>query len=197
MPDDSRILGRSPAHDGLPAAFRLRLVWAGGPRLAAIDLNTYSAAQGYGWTAFIGSASESSGPNPLLSGYNSGSNNWFRVDLPNGTYTVTAYMGDYGSPSNDGIWYQNQLIASGSTSLGQVLRADVPGGGDGRRDDAHVHRHGGNNPFKLNGLQITSASVPVATISGARPTTPAGTPITLIGSATEPNAQRLIRTPGR
>ena len=152
------------------------------PGAVAIDLNPYSAAHGYGWTSYINFGAESGGSNPLLSGFEAGTNSTFRVDLPNGTYSVTAYMGSYVGFSSDQIIDQGQSVATGLTAPGSFFEPTFLTTVTTGQMTLDFTNHGGSSPFDLNGLQISPG--PTATIAGMPTASAAGTPITLTGSAT-------------
>ena len=124
------------------------------PNATAINLNQYDATKGYGWTAFIGAASETGGPDPLLSGYNYGTNNSFRVDLPNGTYTVKATFGDYVGFSTDQVLVGGKVVASGATTPGKFFAPTFQANAVDGELTFQFTNNGGNSAFKLNALQV-------------------------------------------
>ena len=95
------------------------------PGVVAIDLNTYSAAQGYGWTAFVGSASESAA-RTRCSRLDSGSNS-FRMDLPTAP-TCDGLHGRLRQLQQRWDLVSERVDRLGLDVPGPVLRADVPGG---------------------------------------------------------------------
>ena len=150
------------------------------PGSVPINLNQYNASQGYGWTSFIGAASVSSGPNTFLTGFNSGSNNSFQVDLPNGTYTVTAYFGDYSGFSTDHVWYNGQSIADGSTAPGQFFEPTFQVTVTNGAMTLQFTNDGQYYPFKLNGLRIQA---PMAASAGGNQSVNEGDTVNFAGAA--------------
>ena len=150
------------------------------PGSVAINLDGYSASRGYGWTALNGFGSESDGADPLLSGWDGGSSGTFRVDLPNGTYTVTAYLGDETGIALNDVIYDGQVVASSWTNPGQhfepTFQATVVDG----KLDLSFSNEGNYYFFKLNGLRIQH---PIAVDAGADQSSLQGNTVDFAGRA--------------
>jgi PKD repeat protein len=167
-----------------PGIFRLfDFGWWGpvAPGAIPINLDMYSPARGYGWTTFIGWGSETGGPDPLLSGWDAGGDYTFRVDLPNGTYDITAYMGDYTGFSSDHVWYGGQSIATAFTAPGQFFEPTFHATVSDGQLSVRFTNDGNYYGFKLNGLQIVGQASPPSLSAGPNQSSNEGDTVTFQG----------------
>src|SRR4051812_21287332 len=62
------------------------------PRAVQVPLRSYTASRGYGWESLAGlTAHDRGGPNALTRDFHAGRAGTFLVDVPDGTYDVTAF----------------------------------------------------------------------------------------------------------
>ena len=144
------------------------------------ESTTYRIAQGYGWASTPGLSSRDRGTaDPLTRDFVFGGNNAFLVDVPNGTYDVTATLGDPDYAHNDGsATVQGMaLFTDLVTSAGQVVqRTARVAVTNGQLNVQFIWAGGGSDSFVLDGLQIESVG----------PTASAGGPYTgVVGTAVD------------
>jgi hypothetical protein len=91
-----------------------------------VGLDLYTPARGYGWAGVegLGVLDEGMPADPATRDLIYGRDGTFLVDLPNGTYTVTATIGHASFSHDDiSIWAQGILVADGlKTAAGEFLR---------------------------------------------------------------------------
>jgi fibronectin type 3 domain-containing protein len=95
------------------------------PGHTGVPLVAYSARRGYGWQSLTGlSAIDRGTANPLTRDLDLGRDNTFLVDLPNGTYDITAWLGDPKYARDQvAIWGEGNEVASGlTTAAGEVVQ---------------------------------------------------------------------------
>jgi hypothetical protein len=163
--EDRRLLSASPT---LKFQFEPR----GAPVVAGyvgVAATPYSASLGYGWSA--GStvfADQRWAPSvsPLRTGFDYGTNGTFLDDLPDGTYTVSATLGDAADPRyNVALWAQGKLVASGLSTAGgqfttQTFQVTVT---NGQLAIRLADLNGTDPYFAINNLTITPVSSTPAT----------------------------------
>ena len=119
----------------------------------------YNPAVGYGWTAADSIYGFDRGKsNPLTTDVNVGGDASFAVDLPDGTYTVTATVGDEAHWRHMGeIWAEGQLAAQDlRTETGQFQRVSFPVMvTDGQLDLRFVGGPYSDRAFGIAALQIS------------------------------------------
>jgi hypothetical protein len=92
-------------------------------RYTGVPLVTYNASQGYGWSSISGMSwkDENTG-NPLLTDFQTGTNNTFLVDLANGYYDIMPTFGDAEASHDVSVYAQGNLLASNlQTAAGQYI----------------------------------------------------------------------------
>ena len=110
------------------------------------------------------------GPSQLLASFNYGRNATFKVDLPNGTYSITATMGDSGFAHD-----ADDILIGGTSVLGSNLVSNAAGQWTsttftttvtGNTLSLQFLDRGGSDPnFVLNALQIRPAPVQAITFA--------------------------------
>ncbi len=86
-----------------------------GTGAVGVSTQAYSSTTGYGWTNGVGLDTRDRGaPDSIANDFVTGSDGTFLVDVPNGTYTVTATLGDASAPHGPvTIWCRgSRLIRS-------------------------------------------------------------------------------------
>jgi Calx-beta domain/Beta-agarase/YXIM esterase-like, galactose-binding domain-like len=134
-----------------------------------VPLEVYSPETGFGWETLDQMyAKDSRGDDPLTRDFHFGrSSNTFLVDLPPGTYDITAILGDtWHEQEKLDFFLEGQLLASDvATAPGEFIRlpfhVDVT---DGQLDLTIIDRGGKTHYFGLNGLEIVPASPPTISI---------------------------------
>ena len=147
----------------------------------------YSRPLGYGWASTVGlSSRDRSTADPLTRDFVFGSNNSFLVDVPNGTYDVTATIGDQdysennGSATVQGVALFTDLVTSAGQVVQRTARVAVT---NGQLKVQFICGGGGCDYFVLDGLQIRSVG-PTASAGGPY-TGVVGTAVDLQGTASE------------
>src|SRR5262249_3055689 len=128
---------------------------------------------------------------PLLRYFHRGRQGTFRVDLPNGTYSVTVTLGDAQQRHDHiALWMQGQQVATGlTTAAGQFIHPTFTVSVVAGRFDLRIAARGGRHRlFAIDGLDINRVP-PTATITGAPASghSPEGTALTLGSTVTDPS----------
>jgi PKD domain/G8 domain len=206
---DQRIGGNSRRRCRLILeALEDRRLMTGGPELFAFGTTTppvagaipvyydaYNAATGYGWTSGQFGASSSPGSNALLSQFDAGQAASFRVDLPDGTYTVAPTFGNYGGFSQDVVTYAGQVVASAATTPGQFYQPTFQAAVTDGELTLQLSNAGNYYPFEIDSLQISAlgstgpTTPPAPTANAGGPyNAVVGDPLTFAGSGSDSNA---------
>lgn len=141
-----------------------------------VSAQAFNANLGYGWANNAAGldSRDRGGADPLTRDFVFGRDGTFLVNLANGTYTVTATIGDaFVAHDNVGIWIQGQQVASGlTTQAGQVLQQSFAVTVTNGQLNFRIADQGGyDDNFVLNGLQITAQAATSATFVGTDATT--------------------------
>lgn len=132
------------------------------PGYTQVTPTTYSAAKGLGWQSTSGlTAINRNSGDPLTTDFHRGRNSTFLVDVPNGTYQVTALLGDTSNPLD-----RVNIVAEGRTAAANL---SAPAGSttqatfqttvtDGQLN-LRFNDRGGRNPyFTLAALNISAVN---------------------------------------
>ncbi len=158
----------------------------GGITYTSVPGSAYTTAKGYGWTTAINSLSRGTPTsNPVYEALNFSSNATFRVDLPDGIYTITATMGDAASLHDD----DDILTSVGGGTFASVLGGNLVGNAAGQWTSTtftvnvnagntlslqFLDRGGVDPNFVLNALQIQPSTGPTGVQNIAIALTSAG-----------------------
>ncbi len=131
----------------------------------SVPESSYTTAKGYGWTTAINAINRGTpSNNVVLEAFNYASNATFRVDLPAGTYTITATMGDGAGADDD-----DDILSNVSGTFVSVLGSNLVGNAAGQFTSTtftltvpstntlsleFLDRGGSDPNFVLNSLQI-------------------------------------------
>lgn len=145
------------------------------PDYTGVQPVRYSEARGFGWQTTTGlTAIDRGSSDPLTRDFHRGKANTFLVDVPNGTYQVTALLGDPANPMDRvSIKAEDRLVASnlsGATgkSVESTFQVEVT---DGQMNLSFSDRGGRNPYFTLAALNIAALNT---TAVSAAPTANAG-----------------------
>ena len=120
---------------------------------------SYSAARGYGWQDLTGisAVNRAASSDPLTCDLHKGRNNTFLLDVPNGSYQITAILGDPRAVMDrvsiyaEGQLVANQLSSSAGSTTQATFNTDVTDG----KLSLQFRDAGGVNPyFSLAALNI-------------------------------------------
>lgn len=133
----------------------------------------YSSARGFGWQSTSGlTAINRNTSDPLTRDFHRGRSNTFLADVPNGTYQVTAVLGDASNPldrvniSAEGRQVASNLSAPAGQTVSPTFQVNVTDG----RLNLKFNDRGGRNPyFTLAALNIQAIDpAPTANAGGDR-----------------------------
>ncbi|HXG12418.1 MAG TPA: PKD domain-containing protein, partial [Gemmataceae bacterium] len=124
-----------------------------------VPLVKYSSARGYGWKSLPGlTAVDRLTSDPLTCDFHRGRNGTFVVDLPNGSYQVTAILGDpFSLLDRVNLTVEGQMVAARLfANVGGTVRATFQADVTDGRLDLQIADKGGSNPyFSLAALNIS------------------------------------------
>lgn len=166
------------------------------PGAIRIASTGYSASVGYGWMQAVGQF-DGGTSDPLIRDNNFGKEAEFRVDLPNGTYSVTATLGDVSNYGVTSMWAEGRRLTDALkfTRPGDVVRlayqVEVTDGqlNLGLSSAAAPKVYVDSLPFRINALQIDPVTLPpppvqTLTVSAGGPySVGEGSAVTLSGTA--------------
>ena len=133
----------------------------------------YTLSRGYGWSSLSGISAYDRGTVDLLTrDFNAGHNGTFLVNLPNGTYSVTANLGDAKAPMGlVTMWLEGQkafssLMTQGGQFVSPTYRVQVS---DGQLSVRLLANGASNSRFALDGLDIIPISTSPPPVANAGP----------------------------
>ena len=151
------------------------------PGAVNVPASSYSPTLGYGWSTLSNGGAVDEGTTG--SRFNFGEDGTFRVDLPNGSYSVTPTFGDMSGYSKESIWAEGLPIASNlTTSPGVFSKPNFQVTVSGGQLDLRLTNNGSAGwYFKLDSLQIDGVGLSVN--AGPDQTVADGSTATFNGSA--------------
>jgi hypothetical protein len=151
-----------------------------GPYVGVGTTNAFDPALGYGWAANA-SLYERNAPSALLRDGHWGSDNTFKVNADNGTYTVNVTLGEANDGvSNISLWVQNDLISNEiSTTAGQFVHVSAEAIVTDGQVSIRLASNDPNSHFSVNAIEVISAVDPL-TFSGTADGSADGTSIDTI-----------------
>lgn len=180
----------SPLAAGSSVQFQFGPAWSSAAQgQVGVSLADYSPEHGYGWEDLSGLVVQDRGG--IV-----GVDNTFRVDLPDGAYTVTVTLGDaIAAHSNMSIWAQGTQEVSGlSTAPGQFIQPTFNVQVTNGELRLRFAAQGAGNTFILDSLSIAPAANQTAS-TGTEQTTNDGTGVPSQGMDTSADVLSSTQTP--
>src|SRR5262245_28137291 len=129
-----------------------------------VNLETYNAANGYGWGNTFGlSGMDRLSGDPLTCDLQRGQNNAFLVDLPNGSYAVTFILGDWFRLRDKiELRAEGKVLATNiTTQQGEVQRRTFTVAVNDGRLNLRLMDKGGTSPtWAIYGLDVVPTGGP-------------------------------------